>query len=387
MMNKIDDDAIKNHLKNMPEVKDHRSKDEWIAKVQPYAYKRKRVRRKQSRMIPIFSTVLLIGIMVLIIPSIIKGPTSTNDQASSTQFDGEQRMLSEEDKDDQVGSASMESDHVQKEVGEFVLYTLEEDEQLVYGGTFDQQVQYVIPLSFITSTDKSLSQAYNELDSYIAPFDSSSRVPYFEHMEFDVDMDKQFVTMHINDSYTVGEGAAIQGKFEEMISMIFQPYGIEEVHIQTENGSPMILGEIGEISSIKIQDPPKVNYKYYYDDAHEYGFLVPIEQGEKTFSQSIDDLKEADTDFSMQATIPADVDYTINCESTEDCFIHFTEEINQLSQSEQILVLESILMTAKSYGYDYVSFEGISEETIEGYDLTQPIDVPLAVNPVYVDHE
>lgn len=387
MMNKIDDDTIKNHLKNMPEIKDQRTKEEWIVKVQPYAYKRKRVPKKPSRMIPIFSTVLLIGIMVLIIPSIIKGPASINDQSISTQFEGEQRMLSEGENDTQVGSHSVESNDDQQQVGDFVLYALEEGEQLVYGGVFDQQVQYIIPLSFITSSDKSLSKAYNELDSYLAPFDSSNKIPYFKHMKFDIHMDEQIVTMHINDSYKIGEGSAIQVKFEEMISMIFQPYDIKEVRIQHENGSPVTLGEMGEISTINIQDPPRVNYKYYYDNAHEYGSLVPIEQGDNTFHQSIDDLKEEESDFAMQATIPANVDYTINCESTEDCMIHFSEEINQLSQSEQILALESILMTAKSYGYDRVSFEGISEDAIEGYDLTQSIEVPLAVNPVHVDND
>src|SRR5699024_9734111 len=85
MMSKMDDEYVKKELKNMPKIKDHQTKEEWIERVQPYKYKRRRTRKKSAKMIPILSTALLIGIMVLIIPTIIQGPSSVQEQTSSTE--------------------------------------------------------------------------------------------------------------------------------------------------------------------------------------------------------------------------------------------------------------------------------------------------------------
>lgn len=385
MMSKMDDEYIKKELKNMPKIEDHRTKEEWIERIQPYKYKSRRTRNKSPKMIPILSTALLIGIMILIIPTIIQGPSSVQEQTSSTEVHhhvDQQRSV-----DHHLKSAARNEEITENTKGEYVLYHLHDDEQIVYGGTFDQQAQYIIPLAFVSSADQSLSKLYNELDSYIHEFDLASNIPYFKNATFNIDMDEKKVTMQVSDNYTIGEGSAIQSKFEEMMVRIFYPYGIDQVQVESEDGSPVLLGEKGEIESIPVDEPMNENYKIYEDEAHDERFMVPVSQEDKTFAEAVEDLKNDEQDYSIQHTIPKDIDITVSCESEDNCSIVFDDTMAELSEHDLIVAVESILMTAKSYDFNEVTFEGIPNEAIGSYNLSGPITVPLAVNPLYIHEE
>lgn len=386
MMNKMDEEYIKKQLKNMPKVNDDRTKEEWIERVQPYKYKRERTRKKSPKMIPILSTVLLIGMMVLIIPTIIQEPSSVQEQTSSTHYDDHQ-VDQKANVDQQLKSAARNEEVTEHKEGEYVMFDLHGDEQVVYGGIFDQQVQYIIPLAFVSSEDHSLSELYTELDSYIDEFDLASKIPYFKDTAFSINMDEKNVTMHVPDDYSIGEGSAVQGKFEEMLSRIFYPYEIDQVLLESSNGSPVTLGEKGELDSITVHEPVNENYKLYDDEAHDQRFMVPMNQEDKTFAEAIEDLKNDEQDYSIQNTIPQDVDVTVTCESEESCSIQFQDTVAELPEQDLIVAVESILMTAKSYGFDEVAFKGIPNDAIGSYNLSEPITVPLAVNPMYIHEE
>lgn len=385
MMSNMDDEYIKKELKNMPKIEDHRTKEEWIERIQPYKYKSRRTRNKSPKMIPILSTALLIGIMILIIPTIIQGPSSVQEQTSSTEV--HHQVDQQRSVDHHLKSAARNEEITENTKGEYVLYHLHDDEQIVYGGTFDQQAQYIIPLAFVSSADQSLSKLYNELDSYIHEFDLASNIPYFKNATFNIDMDEKKVTMQVSDNYTIGEGSAIQSKFEEMMVRIFYPYGIDQVQVESEDGSPVLLGEKGEIESIPVDEPMNENYKIYEDEAHDERFMVPVSQEDKTFAEAVEDLKNDEQDFSIQHTIPEDIDVTVSCESEDNCSIVFDDTIAKLSEHDLIVAVESILMTAKSYDFNEVTFEGIPNEAIGSYNLSEPITVPLAVNPLYIHEE
>ncbi len=386
MMNKMDEEYIKKQLKNMPKVNDDRTKEEWIERVQPYKYKRERTRKKSPKMIPILSTVLLIGMMVLIIPTIIQEPSSVQEQTSSTHYDDHQ-VDQKANVDQQLKSAARNEEVTEHKEGEYVMFDLHGDEQVVYGGIFDQQVQYIIPLAFVSSEDHSLSELYTELDSYIDEFDLASKIPYFKDTAFSINMDEKNVTMHVPDDYSIGEGSAVQGKFEEMLSRIFYPYEIDQVLLESSNGSPVTLGKKGELDSITVHEPVNENYKLYDDETHDQRFMVPMNQEDKTFAEAIEDLKNDEQDYSIQNTIPQDVDVTVTCESEESCSIQFQDTVAELPEQDLIVAVESILMTAKSYGFDEVAFKGIPNDAIGSYNLSEPITVPLAVNPIYTNEE
>lgn len=52
------------------------------------------------------------------------------------------------------------------------------------------------------------------------------------------------------------------------------------------------------------------------------------------------------------------------------------------SIQELLTMVEAILMTAKSFGFDSVKFENMSIQQIGNYDLNNPIKDPNGVNPI-----
>lgn len=382
MMNKHNDEHIKTYLKNMPKVEDHLTQEEWFDRVQPYKYKRQRVQKKHSKIIPILSTALLVGIMLLVLPSIIQGPSTSMDQETASISTDEANDMTAKTITDQSGHARILNEESEDErKGKFVLFEISDDDRIVHGGTLDQEVQYTIPLSFVIPREGSLSESYTKLHSYLKTVDNNLTVPYFKGVTFNIDEENHLVRMEVPEDYSIGEGSAIQMKFEDMLSIVFYPYGIEEVTIKDTEGSSVSLDGIGEVTSIEINEPLPANYKYYYDDASEQAFLIPMKQKDHSFSEAVLDLQNNDKQFSIQGTISKELGLDIDCATEHSCTITFDNYVEQLSQDELLLAVESILMTAKSYGHSHVLFDGMSQVSIPGYDFSEPLEVPLAVNP------
>lgn len=386
-MKPMDDKQLIKYLKQMPPVQDHLSEDDWKERVQPETYQRQRQERKMKKMIPLLSTALLIGILVLIVPSLFQNGRSTLEQ-SSTSSD---ISMSERDRSnimsDQAGKEetnALNDLRIKEDLGTYVLYDVSNDGLVVYAGTFDEHVQHIIPLTFVTSVSESLNDAYNQVDDLIHEFSTSSSVPYFNGVTFDLLVDDRLVIMHVPEEYSLGEGNAIPAKFEEMLSLMFTPYGIDQVIFDHPSKELVSLGDIGEVSELVLTQPTQANYKMYDDEASDQDLLVPIQQDAISFTDAIEDLKQGDEDYSIQSTIPDFVDVSVVCEE-DQCTIDFNETGEGLTDQEMIIAIESILMTAKSYGYSHIQFNGLPYKSIGGYDLTEAIEVPIGVNPVHIN--
>lgn len=377
-MKSIDEEHIIRNLQNMPHVEDEQTIDEWTKRIKPYMYQRSRVKKKRSKMIPIFSTALAIAIMFLILPSVFKNPSSSLEQPMTSSTNGSDEQVASEDR----SNDEFNYDKYEMHPGEHVLNDVPDDSRIVYSGTFDQQTQYMIPLTFITEKKGSLSNSYNEINTYMDHLGSTIEIPYFENMQFEIDEDEKNVNIKTAADYSIGEGSAVQGKFEEMLSYMFYSYGIEQIGIENEEGGPASLGEIGEVSEINIEKPAPANFKYYYHEDYERSFLIPIEQYEISFADAILDLKNAEESFSVTETIPSDLEVWIDCSSNEVCTIDLQGDVDNMSDEELTLAIESILMTAKRYGYRAIEFKGLSQASLNGYDMTEPIEVPISVNPI-----
>lgn len=386
-MKKMDDQQLIEHLESMPIVQDRLSEEDWKQRVQPGAYKLQRQKRKRLKMIPLLSTALMIGILILIIPSLFQNQPSTLEQsATRSMMDMESKGPSDLTTDQaKEGESYVTNEHTVDEArGTYVLYDVGDQEWLVYAGTFDQSVQYIIPLTFVTTHATSVTDAYNQVDRYINDFSETSSVPYFKEVTFDIKEDDGEVIMNIPEDYSIGEGSAIQGKFEEMLTIMFAPYDITKIIFNHPSNEPVSLGEIGEYRELELNEPKQANFKIYDDQASENEHLVPIDQGDVSFPDAIKDLKHGDGDFFIEQTISSDVDLSITCENDHTCTINFLAGTDNMTEEEVVVAIESMLMTAKSYGYGYLQFNGLPYETIAGYDFSEQISVPLAVNPIHI---
>jgi hypothetical protein len=94
-------------------------------------------------------------------------------------------------------------------------------------------------------------------------------------------------------------------------------------------------------------------------------------------------MKKAQKPLNIYPTIPEDIQFRL---TTLDDQLFITPDNDQVFQDEQraLIMIEAILMTAKSFGYEFVTFNHVSTiDQIGPYQFSEPIEVPEAVNPVF----
>ena len=96
-------------------------------------------------------------------------------------------------------------------------------------------------------------------------------------------------------------------------------------------------------------------------------------------------MQVSDEKFGIKRTIPKDSEYELTT-SQDTLQIRFSKKLENITKVNLVLLIESVLMTAKSYGYQQVIFQNLTTgNKIENYNLAKPISVPQAPNPVYID--
>ncbi|MGK4040986.1 hypothetical protein AB0Y20_01700 [Heyndrickxia oleronia] len=154
---------------------------------------------------------------------------------------------------------------------------------------------------------------------------------------------------------------------------------IKEVDYSDENGDPIQLNNIGLLKSYKVSQLVNVGY-FSYLQTNGMKLLVPSDLEYSSFNSAIENMKKAPNDF-YQPIIPNQ----IHLKATENHDNSLNIEFNKLLDFSQgnedyQLMLDGILLTAKSFGYKEVLFKDVSPMKWEKFDFSKPIKVPIAPN-------
>lgn len=397
-----DESRIIEKLNQLPMVEDKLDKDEWYQRISRQVHNTQPKSNPSRKIIPILSTVFVIALLFIIVPSLMntENMESQNDVIEHETYD----MASESSvvEQEEAGNADItmekneltqfddatedeektenEEESVASEGERYVIQNVEANQSIVYGAVPDHQAQYVIPFSMIISNENVLEDSYNALSSHLNEEELGIRPYLFDEVHFEIDQENNQVMMNVSDSFTLGEGEAVYSLLDDMLSIMFRPYDIEKVVFQTE-GTPGI--HLGAMGSIPEMDLPVIeaNYKLYDVDNDNLTFLIPIPQEELSIEDALNDLKNSDEPFNVHQTVPENVQFNVDS-SENELILNFTDHIDSMNQNEAITMIESILMTAKSYGYEFVSFNNLATEQMGPYQLSDPIKVPEAVNPI-----
>lgn len=382
------DKEIIDKLKQLPKVENHVDKDYLYEQIRTKLNRSSNVKEKlkstnRKKIIPIFSTLLIIAIMIMILPTFINEMIYTNESKTSdlnesfdAEIDVEESSLETTESDDDFERGK--TDDLTSN-NSYVLRTINNEQTIVYSAIVEEQLQYVIPISFITQDKSDLSSVYNELDFYLQEDEWGSLDYLFKDVIFDMDLPNRQVMMSFPEDFSLGDGAALANVFGEMLSAMFQPYGIEKVvfadHYELD------LGPYGMISELELHEPPLVNYKLFKHPNAERAFLTPIKQEGQSIVEALNDMKNAEQFYHVNQTIPDDVDFHVES-SEQELLVYFSNDTILEDNQLYMTMIEAILMTAKSYGYQSVIFENTNIEWIGPYNITKTLNVPLAINPL-----
>ncbi|GAB3052661.1 hypothetical protein [Virgibacillus ainsalahensis] len=393
MMEEQEKQKIADKLKQFPVIIDETDKDDLFQRISSHQDKDVKV-NKNKRFIPALGIIMTFVIIVFIVPSLLNSSMFQNNDEQSADYAldvSDQNEVTENQQESTTDSFGQESsnDDVEQETmladpssDTHVIQEIGDNMTIVHGAISDSKQQYVIPLSLIVSESDDISTHYNNLDDRIEENEWGVSNYPFEDVSFTLRKAENLVVMDLPKNHTLGEGSAKTYIFEQMLTRMFTPHGIEKVIFDTKDNQRVNLGKIGVVQELPIREEKEESYKLYRKSEETRSFLIPISNEEQaTIEDALNELKIGQKSLNVYQTIPDDVNFSVKS-GNRQLIVSFAEDSLMKSNQDYVTMIEAILMTAKSYGYETVNFKNSSIEQIGAYDLSVPVEVPDAVNPI-----
>lgn len=274
---------------------------------------------------------------------------------------------------------------------QLVYYNDEQDFSIYNIAVVDQQNMYTIPISLVDTSSTGIGDP-NDIYNRISPFIDEEEYGVdhfpFDEVEFNFSEDYQTIDMTVADDYQFPQGGSWAERFQEMINFMFADYPVNELDLHTASTDYIELGAFGQLSTFEIEPISNLAYKIYQlEDEDKERLLISIKQNIDdeqffTIDEALREMQYDQTDFSINGTIPSDAEFEVDPSDQDLLRIDF--EANTLFGDNRMTkeMIESILMTAKSFDFEQVDI-GIEGDLIQvdQFDLTVPIPVPDGVNP------
>ena len=404
MRHKNDKEKLIDQIKSLPKINDTTDKDTLYRHISSQINKRekeneknfvcRKARHQQSRgkVIPIFSTALVIVILLIMLPSVLNQnknqlanePTGIEEntqmnrsQNDVLQSDNNENVVEESNDDKNTGTETTAENQFSADSQTHFTLTPDDNMQVVYGAVAEPQLQYVIPFSVVVSKSEDIENVYNQLDEYIQSDEWGVADYPLTDATFTMNLETSEVSMDVPTDFRVGEGSARAHMLESILTHMFTPYDISDIQFP----DPIDFGgHIGALSEMPLY-VQRESYKTYQAEDGKREFLIPIPQEEQaTVEEAFEDMKNDEETYHISETIPEDIDFTLETNDS-DLVIRFTENTRLDDDPEIITMLEAMLMTAKSYGFEHVTFEA-DVDHIGPYKMNEDITVPEAINPI-----
>ncbi|MCC9021064.1 sugar dehydratase [Bacillus nakamurai] len=350
-------------LRQLPAVRDHRSPDAVYRNIQMVKYKKKPVRTWIG---PAAAAACALCIAFIISPHLL----TKNESGSQLAADEQQTVKTSQA---EPGKPDQKT---------FVVSKKEKNNYITMAFA-DSKTSAVIPVSFEKNKpNESIEEALTEGRNVNVP-DSFMSVP--ELLDgVKVTEDQKDLLVQINQRAAIessAEADLLQKMLKETLS--WSPYErIKVTNIQSSTG--LEFGKSYGIST-EIPIPKKKNRAYfsYHDDLGQE-YLIPSEQTYDSIKKAIDGMKTGRGSHTAGVIEADSIASVSEGESHQQLRIQFSGKQTAEDSLKGILMIEGLLLTAKEFGFSEVLFTHTRAKKIGEYDVTKPISVPAAPNPIPV---
>ncbi|MGE6718195.1 GerMN domain-containing protein [Peribacillus frigoritolerans] len=394
---------IEDMLRELPKLKDDRTKAEVFAKIHD--------KKKKKHWIPLITGVASLFLMVVLASSLIiekKGTTSQEGSGSSGKLslsenketadherqDASNKENPPEDKQDYQEFSSkqakieskdevseMEPGKGKKEKNFAQAIYQNDDASIITMGIPDDQMNFIVPISIkLKHYDQSdtLKQLVNQMsDIDEAQYGLSDYFP----LDIKISQGNDINTAHIDfpeKSQLLAEDTLFLHSMEETLSY----NNIEKMTFSTEGKQGARFAHAGYLKEVDIPHQKKRTYLLYQRDESSPSFLVPSNMGYRDFEEALQAGKgEADIE-GISPAIPHDLKWERISSNGELVIIHLSDQAVIENSEETLQALEAILFIAKDFGFEKVKFENAPIEEVGQLNLTEDILVPEAPNQV-----
>lgn len=399
--NKIDEENIAKLLSKTPDIKDSRSKEQIMRRLQEddrikTQQNKKSTNKKMKRWIPILVTVAALVILAILLPSMLNGGNNM-DQAT-------ERNLVTTDKDEESSGSEIESTSEDSKVVEDEneeLETPENDVQdsllAVYPDDVGKDTLFHIglvgetaasvPVSFLIP-ERQIIEDFGEVkptsfdlyEMYASKIDEKA-LGFDDYHSYKgtlaVEGNNLIQTLPEGHGYDIGSASL------EVHSGTLQDtfYGFDEIQFRNEDGTPVVFDQVGEASK-PMQLMSGVNFYNYYLSKHTNGneYLSPnFLETHDTLTEALYEMKNKPNDI-FSPVIPMDVSFEVK-EEKEFTTIKFKEELDLFAMDEQEVsrMINAILLTGSSFGMQ-LKIDNIKQSDWNNFNFEEPLPIPVGSN-------
>lgn len=373
---------IEHLLQKMPRLKDNLLKEEIFQAVERKMNKKKRYR---PLLVPIFASIAAIFFLILFVPSIVQ--REDTDLSASKDAKVEPFSAATERMDSALSNAQ------DKAIKESVMLTdAKVNKTAVYK---DNLTQYdVINYGFITedaitvpisvmmpkeARENSWEAQFKEVAEKL-PLEewgfSETPPQFYQEVNMEKNNEEIFLYLKENVDYFIyGEH-----NFWNALQYSFRYQDVKAVNISDEEGNILNFGNMGEMDKIVIDHTPHTNY-YAYTLKNGATYVAPSELSYSSLAEALEAMKNTPNDF-YEPLVPKEVALSVIEEENHPPIIRFRSHYDLMTgdKTQQMRMMEGILLTAKDFGYEEVKFQNLSPEEWGGFNFSEKVEVPYSPN-------
>lgn len=374
---KWNDEKIEQHLKHLPPIRDRRSKQELFLKVQANInYKDNKWKRLPTWSLPALATACALVIFGVFAPDLMKnGVQMENSKVAQNSDKMEEKSLDDSADKDQNSAGIMK---VEPSVAYHAPYLDKNIKAMkkdwVTVGYLDEQAQLVIPVSFLTDEDYYVNKVNKELKAF-NPSDVGLTNSPLEKATI-TEEEETVVVDFPKDSINEAEEPLLQA----LISMTFANEGQKakvELRMNGKNGYE--FPRFGTVSEWNLQVPGAPHFRY--DAPSTDSFIVSLfstgvdaDSIPKEFTDALE-MMDDEQERGLQPLLPKNTVLGVNVISKDDVEITFPDSIKlSANDTEDLMMIDAILLTAESYGFESVKFNNTKLDSIGPYQLDEEIE-------------
>ena len=381
---------LEKDLEKFPFIQDHQDKDELYNKISLQMMEEEPKKRKRVIM-PIFALVAVLFLTALILPPILIDQSGEDSMDIATESNEGGEDNSETLHDEQSAELSQipsemevtERDMDGSELQSYLVFEKFKENPFIIAVAAGMNGEQIIPFA-ITTKDGQLN--YTTTTTLVAEQAEELGVAGFPLQGTEINRKGTEADIIFPEDFQMAGGSSSDVMLHNSIEQTFQNSQVSQVNLKYKDGRPFEMGNFGTVESLTIASSVKVSYKLYNYPATESKFLVPIKIDENaTIEEAFQTMIDNEGGESIDSPIPAGVSLKGEEASEELLSVTITTS-NKLEPDQQsITMIEAVLATAASFGYEHVHLHGLPFRSIDRYDLSNPLETPVAVNPLLMD--
>lgn len=400
--NKWDEENIAKLLDEIPDIKDTRSKEDVLKRLQQderlhTSGNKNPNSKKRMKWIPVLVSVAALLILSLFLPSMLNGDNSKMDQSGETMSvatDKDHEMSGSENENESQESKVAEDSEMMKEESD-----MDNDDVLpavypadVGGGTIfhlglvgdtatSVPVTFVIPNSQIVEDFGELQPTSLELYEMYAEKIDEEALGFDEYHpykgEITAEGNKLVQTLPNGHGYDTASASmeVHQGTLQDTF------YGFDEIQFENENGTPVKFDQVGEPSQ-PMQLLSGINFYNYYISKHTDGreyLSSNFLKSHKDIEEALHEMKNKPNDI-FSPVIPKDIDFEV-IEEKDLIVVKFEEplDLSVMTTNMAEQMIDGILLTGASFGVQ-LKFENVVQSEWNGFNFKEPLPMPVGSN-------